>query len=117
MAVNIPPLLPSETKQKDGSHLHSANFGGFLKVKNLYITGHSDGAINFWDVSCPFLIPIFSLKQQVIFEVIVYIICMSRNGQLLLCWFSFCYSNPYCWLDALLRLLKLEHYLFKMGIK
>ncbi|KAE8010739.1 hypothetical protein FH972_007078 [Carpinus fangiana] len=64
MAGNIPPLLPSETKQKDGSHLYSANFSGFSKVKNLYITGHSDGAINFWDVSCPFLIPIFSLKQQ-----------------------------------------------------
>ncbi|XP_059438419.1 uncharacterized protein LOC132171187 [Corylus avellana] len=64
MAGNIPPLLPSETKQKDRSHLNSANFSGFSKVKNLYITGHSDGAINFWDVSCPFVIPIFSLKQQ-----------------------------------------------------
>lgn len=65
MARNIPPLLPSETKQKDGGHLNSALFSGFSKVKNLYITGHSDGATNFWDISCPFLLPILSLKQQV----------------------------------------------------
>nr|POE59657.1 isoform 2 of syntaxin-binding protein 5 [Quercus suber] len=64
MGRNIPPLLPSETKQKDGIQLNSAHFSGFLKIKNLYITGHSDGAINFWDLSCPFLIPVFSLKQQ-----------------------------------------------------
>ncbi|KAG6701788.1 hypothetical protein I3842_07G002800 [Carya illinoinensis] len=64
MARNIPPLLPSETKQKDGGPFHSAHFSGFSKVKNLYITGHSDGAMNFWDVSCPFLLPILSLKQQ-----------------------------------------------------
>lgn len=68
MGRNIPPLLPSETKQKDGIQLNSAHFSGFLKIKNLYITGHSDGAINFWDLSCPFLIPVFSLKQQVIFK-------------------------------------------------
>ncbi|GMY11090.1 isoform 2 of syntaxin-binding protein 5 [Fagus crenata] len=61
MGRNIPPLLPSETKQKDGS---SARFSGFSKVKNLYITGHSDGAINLWDASFPFLIPVLSLKQQ-----------------------------------------------------
>ncbi|KAM3709989.1 hypothetical protein ACJW31_02G216300 [Castanea mollissima] len=64
MGRNIPPLLPSETKQKDGIQLNSAHFSGFLKIRNLYITGHSDGAINFWDLSCPFLIPVFSLKQQ-----------------------------------------------------
>ncbi|XP_050241534.1 uncharacterized protein LOC126690430 isoform X2 [Quercus robur] len=64
MGRNIPPLLPSETKQKDGIQSNSAHFSGFLKIKNLYITGHSDGAINFWDLSCPFLIPVFSLKQQ-----------------------------------------------------
>ncbi|KAG2695171.1 hypothetical protein I3760_07G002500 [Carya illinoinensis] len=64
MARNIPPLLPSETKQKDGGPFHSAHFSGFSKVKNLYITGQSDGAMNFWDVSCPFLLPILSLKQQ-----------------------------------------------------
>ena len=42
-------------------------FSGFSKVKKLYITGHSDGAINFWDASCPIFIPILSLKQQVNF--------------------------------------------------
>lgn len=35
-----------------------------MKVKNLYITGHNDGALNFWDLSCPLLVPILSLKQQ-----------------------------------------------------
>ncbi len=65
MGRNIPPLLPSETKQKDGN---SARFSGFSKVKNLYITGHSDGAINFWDASFPFLIPVLSLKQQVLLK-------------------------------------------------
>lgn len=49
-----------ETKQS------AAHFNGFSKVKNLYITGHSNGAVNFWDVSSPSFIPIFSLKQQVI---------------------------------------------------
>lgn len=68
MARNIPPLLPLETKHKEGSQSNSAQFSGFSKVKNLYITGHSDGAINFWDVSCPFLILLLPLKQQVIFS-------------------------------------------------
>uniref|UniRef100_A0A5B7B5H0 Lethal giant larvae (Lgl)-like C-terminal domain-containing protein n=2 Tax=Davidia involucrata TaxID=16924 RepID=A0A5B7B5H0_DAVIN len=61
---NIPPLLPFETRQKDGTQWNSAHFSGFSKIKNLYITGHSNGAINFWDVSCPFLLPVISLTQQ-----------------------------------------------------
>ncbi|XP_054775821.1 uncharacterized protein LOC129284382 [Prosopis cineraria] len=61
---NYPPLMPVETKHKDGAILNSSNFTGFSKVKNLYITGHSDGAITFWDASCPFFIPILQLKQQ-----------------------------------------------------
>lgn len=80
MARNIPPLLPSETKQKDGGPFHSAHFSGFSKVKNLYITGHSDGAMNFWDVSCPFLLPILSLKQQVSSKLVAYVIYISRNN-------------------------------------
>ncbi|CAK7355561.1 unnamed protein product [Dovyalis caffra] len=62
LANNIPPPFPFESRSKDGTH--SFQFNGFTKVKNLYITGHSDGAINFWDVSCPFPVPILSLKQQ-----------------------------------------------------
>ncbi|KAF3440877.1 hypothetical protein FNV43_RR19163 [Rhamnella rubrinervis] len=58
LAKSHPPLLSMETKQS------AAHFNGFSKVKNLYITGHSNGAINFWDVSSPSFIPIFSLKQQ-----------------------------------------------------
>ncbi|KAB2094907.1 hypothetical protein ES319_A02G191900v1 [Gossypium barbadense] len=61
---DIPSLVPLETKSKDGGHSNSYQFSGFGKIKNLYITGHSDGAINFWDISCHFPIPILSLKQQ-----------------------------------------------------
>jgi len=46
--------------------LSSAKFSGFSKVQNLYITGHSNGAVNFWDASCPLFTPILQLKQQVI---------------------------------------------------
>lgn len=67
LAKNIPSLFPFEAKPQDGTHMNLPQFSGFTKVKNLYITGHSDGAINFWDLSCPFFIPILSLKQQVIF--------------------------------------------------
>ncbi|KAH9621155.1 hypothetical protein KSS87_006342 [Heliosperma pusillum] len=58
VAKNLPSLLPSEAKQFIPSH-----FTGFSKIKNLYITGHSDGAINFWDVSCSLLVPLLSLTQ------------------------------------------------------
>ncbi|RVW32909.1 hypothetical protein CK203_088042 [Vitis vinifera] len=64
LAKSIPPFLPSEAKPKMKHGLNSTNFGGFAKIKNLYITGHSNGAIYFWDLSCPFLLPILSLKQQ-----------------------------------------------------
>lgn len=60
---SIPSLLHFETKAKDGTY----PFSGFTKIKNLYITGHRDGTINFWDVTCPFFIPLLSLKQQVLF--------------------------------------------------
>lgn len=56
---NIPSLLPSEAK-----HSELPRFTGFAKIKNLYITGHSDGTIKFWDVTGPLLIPLLSLTQQ-----------------------------------------------------
>ncbi|XP_021722917.1 uncharacterized protein LOC110690403 isoform X2 [Chenopodium quinoa] len=56
---NFPSVLPSEAKNTSSPH-----FTGFAKIKNLYITGHSDGTINFWDVTCPLLIPLLSLTQQ-----------------------------------------------------
>uniref|UniRef100_A0A0D9W898 Lethal giant larvae (Lgl)-like C-terminal domain-containing protein n=1 Tax=Leersia perrieri TaxID=77586 RepID=A0A0D9W898_9ORYZ len=34
------------------------------KTRNLYITGHLDGTISFWDASCPLLLQIFMIKQQ-----------------------------------------------------
>ncbi|KAK8471598.1 hypothetical protein PHAVU_003G270100 [Phaseolus vulgaris] len=61
---NYPLFVPVETNQKDGIILSSAKFTGFSKVQNLYITGHSNGAITFWDASCPIFTPILQLKQQ-----------------------------------------------------
>lgn len=63
-AKNIPPLIPLEMKPNEGTHWNLTNFSGFSKITKLYITGHSDGAIKFWDVSCPFLLPILSVNQQ-----------------------------------------------------
>ncbi|CAN1215617.1 hypothetical protein LINPERPRIM_LOCUS301 [Linum perenne] len=64
LARNVPSVLPFEGK--DGTNMNSGHkFSGFAKIKNVYITGHKDGAINFWDVSCPLPVPILSLKQQV----------------------------------------------------
>lgn len=62
---NVASLFPIEAKAKDVSPMNPVPFSGFSKIKNLYITGHNDGAINFWDASCPILIPIISIKQQV----------------------------------------------------
>uniref|UniRef100_A0A803L1M4 Uncharacterized protein n=1 Tax=Chenopodium quinoa TaxID=63459 RepID=A0A803L1M4_CHEQI len=59
VAKNFPSILPSEAKNTSSPH-----FTGFAKIRNLYITGHSDGTINFWDVTCPLLIPLLSLTQQ-----------------------------------------------------
>ncbi|XP_057420453.1 uncharacterized protein LOC130714562 isoform X2 [Lotus japonicus] len=60
LVKNHPLFAPVETNQKDGM----SKFTGFSKVQNLYITGHNNGAINFWDASCPFFTPILQLKQQ-----------------------------------------------------
>ncbi|KAF1874946.1 hypothetical protein Lal_00007562 [Lupinus albus] len=59
-----PPLIPIDTSLKVGINLSSANFAGFSNVKNLYITGHGNGAITFWDASCPIFTPVLQLKQQ-----------------------------------------------------
>ncbi|CAM8948054.1 unnamed protein product [Rhodiola kirilowii] len=64
LARNNAHFLPFETSIKDGTHFPSTHFDGFAKVQNLYITGHSNGVINFWDLTCPILIPLVSLKQQ-----------------------------------------------------
>ncbi|XP_070024076.1 uncharacterized protein [Nicotiana sylvestris] len=55
------PLFPFERAQKDGTGPNSTQFS---KAKNVFISGHSNGAINFWDVSCPNPLPIVSLTQQ-----------------------------------------------------
>lgn len=68
-AKNIPPLIPLEMKPNEGTHWNLTNFSGFSKITKLYITGHSDGAIKFWDVSCPFLLPILSVNQQVFISI------------------------------------------------
>ncbi|WVZ11788.1 hypothetical protein V8G54_016318 [Vigna mungo] len=64
LVKNYPPLIPIETNLKDGINFSAANFTGFSNKRNLYITGHSNGAITFWDASCPFFTPILQLKQQ-----------------------------------------------------
>ncbi|KAG8383717.1 hypothetical protein BUALT_Bualt04G0042900 [Buddleja alternifolia] len=64
IAKNSLPLFPFETSLKEGSNSNSATFSPFSKARNLYITGHSSGAINFWDASCPLLLPIASITQQ-----------------------------------------------------
>lgn len=65
MAKEILPLFPSEAAAKDGAGSKSMHFRGFSKAKNLYITGHSTGAIKFWDISCPLMRPVLSITQQV----------------------------------------------------
>ncbi|KAG4386607.1 hypothetical protein GLYMA_11G085900v4 [Glycine max] len=64
LVKNYPPLVPIETNLKDGINFSSSNFTGFSNIRNMYITGHSNGAINFWDATCPFFTPILQLKQQ-----------------------------------------------------
>jgi hypothetical protein len=77
---NHPLFVPVETNQKDGISPSSAKFSGFSKVQNLYITGHSNGAVNFWDASCPLFTPILQLKQQVISSRALYSLrCVERN--------------------------------------
>lgn len=62
LSKKIPSLFWLDAKQKDGSS--STGFISFSNFKNIYITGHSNGAINFWDASSPLLIPIVSFNQQ-----------------------------------------------------
>ncbi|KAJ3680432.1 hypothetical protein LUZ60_016710 [Juncus effusus] len=60
-----PNFLSINAKDRDmKSNLVSANSGNLSKNKSLYITGHLDGTINFWDSSSPLLLLIFSIKQQ-----------------------------------------------------
>ncbi|CAN4083583.1 unnamed protein product [Withania somnifera] len=54
-------LFPFERGQKDRTGSNSTQFS---KAKNVFISGHSNGAINLWDVSCPNPLPIVSLTQQ-----------------------------------------------------
>ncbi|KAL7104128.1 hypothetical protein ACP275_08G224800 [Erythranthe tilingii] len=59
------PLFPFEKRLvKDGSNSNSTAFVPFSKASNLFITGHSSGAINFWDASRPLLLPLASITQQ-----------------------------------------------------
>ncbi|XP_047312478.1 uncharacterized protein LOC124915758 isoform X2 [Impatiens glandulifera] len=58
----VPPLFPFDLRQQEGTN--SSRFNGFSKFKNMYITGHSNGAINFWDASSPVMLPIVSITQQ-----------------------------------------------------
>ncbi|XP_051141095.1 uncharacterized protein LOC127258338 isoform X2 [Andrographis paniculata] len=57
---NSLPLFPFERSVKDGSN----SFSSFSKAQNLFITGHSSGAVNFWDASRPLFLPLVSVTQQ-----------------------------------------------------
>lgn len=70
-------LFSINMKEKDGSRRSSAHFSGFSKAKNLLVTGHVDGAINFWDASCPLLFPLLSIEQQVFLYWSMYPSCYS----------------------------------------
>ena len=78
---NFPSVLPSVAK-----HVGLPQFTGFAKVKNLYITGHDDGTIKFWDVTCLLLIPLVSLTQQVIMH--------SMNNSYCLLYWNAITQNP-----------------------
>ncbi|KAG9136988.1 hypothetical protein Leryth_013829 [Lithospermum erythrorhizon] len=62
--TDILQLFPFQTNPKDASVSNQSHSSGFSKAKNLYITGHDNGAIDFWDISWPLLSPIVSLTQQ-----------------------------------------------------
>lgn len=57
-------LFSVDKRDKDANHSSSSYFSGFTNTRSIYITGHQDGAINFWDSSCPLFLPILSIKQQ-----------------------------------------------------
>lgn len=57
------PHFLSVDKRENFVHA-STRFEGFTKIKRLYITGHLDGAINFWDASFPIFLLILSVKPQ-----------------------------------------------------
>uniref|UniRef100_A0ACD5V3K2 Uncharacterized protein n=1 Tax=Avena sativa TaxID=4498 RepID=A0ACD5V3K2_AVESA len=59
LATKYPWLLSMKDKGQN-----STNITNIHKTRNLYITGHMDGTISFWDASCPLLVQIFMIKQQ-----------------------------------------------------
>jgi WD40 repeat protein len=62
LAKDAVPFLPFHTVPKESSR--SAHFPGFTKVKNVYITGHCDGTISVWDMTCSFPILVLFLKNR-----------------------------------------------------
>ncbi|CAI9110485.1 OLC1v1010528C4 [Oldenlandia corymbosa var. corymbosa] len=58
LAKDTLPFFPFDAQPKDGSSARVS------KAKNLYITGHSNGALKFWDATCPLFRTILSLSQQ-----------------------------------------------------
>lgn len=97
------PLFPFERAQKDGTGPNSTQFS---KAKNVFVSGHDNGAINFWDVSCPNPLPIVSLTQQVMQQEIS--ILESRKAFSLSCW-----STSSC----RQTMSQQNHYLYLIGPK
>ncbi|KAK3143970.1 hypothetical protein QOZ80_4AG0307250 [Eleusine coracana subsp. coracana] len=59
LATKYPWLLSLKDKVQTPTSLTNIH-----RTQNLYITGHIDGTIKFWDASCPLLLQIFMIKQQ-----------------------------------------------------
>ncbi|CAA0836799.1 Transducin/WD40 repeat-like superfamily protein [Striga hermonthica] len=64
LVKNTLPFLPFEKGAQDGYNSNPTAFSAFSNARNLLITGHSSGTINFWDASCPLWLPVASITQQ-----------------------------------------------------
>lgn len=59
LATKYPWFLSMKDK-----HQTSTGSADIHKTRNLYVTGHLDGTIRFWDASCPLLLQNLMIKQQ-----------------------------------------------------
>ncbi|XP_057822852.2 uncharacterized protein LOC131035216 isoform X2 [Cryptomeria japonica] len=61
----FPPTLPVGTKKSTvDNNPYSTYFDGLMKIRSLYITGHSNGMVNVWDASSPLMFLLLSIKTR-----------------------------------------------------
>ncbi|PKA47754.1 hypothetical protein AXF42_Ash014531 [Apostasia shenzhenica] len=59
-ANKLPHFLSVDLKE---NVVHSVTrFEGFTKIRRLYVTGHQDGTVNFWDASSPIFLLLLSIR-------------------------------------------------------